>query len=105
MSHPSKQKGNRFEREIVELAIENGLDAQRAWGSNGKALGYTEDVDCLIHYGNHRKMRVQAKRRKALPEYLTPSVNVDLQVLRADRGQALAVIRLSDLLEILKEIK
>ena len=37
MSHPSKQKGNRFEREIVDKAKDRGLDAKRAWGSNGMA--------------------------------------------------------------------
>ena len=31
MSHPSKQKGNRFEREIVDKAKDRGLDAKRAW--------------------------------------------------------------------------
>ena len=49
-------------------------------------------------------MRVQAKRRKKLPEYIVPSVNVDLQVLREDRGEALALIRLNDLLQLLARL-
>lgn len=105
MSHPSKQKGNRFEREIVDMAKATGLDAQRAWGSNGKALGLTEDVDCVISYGDDQKLSVQAKRRKSLASYLKPAVHVDLQVFREDRGDTYALIRLKDLLEILAQCK
>lgn len=105
MSHPSKQKGNRFEREIVDMAKSVGLDAERAWGSNGKALGLTEDVDCVISYGDGEKLSVQAKRRKSLASYLKPAVHVDLQVFREDRGDTYALIRLKDLLEILALIK
>ena len=46
MASPSKQKGNAFEREIVNLAKEFGLKAVRAWGSNGQSLGLHEEVDC-----------------------------------------------------------
>lgn len=100
MSHPSKIKGNTFEREIVELAKQYGLDAQRAWGSNGRALGFTEEVDCVVD-----GLKVQAKRRKKIADYLIPSVNVDLHVFRQDRGEPLALIRFKDLLEILAKSK
>lgn len=105
MSHPSKQKGNRFEREIVDAAKAKGLEAERAWGSNGKALGLTEDVDCVVSYGNGQKLSVQAKRRKSLASYLKPAVHIDVQVFREDRGDTYALIRLQDLLEILASIK
>ena len=100
MSHPSKIKGNTFEREIVQQAKERGLDAQRAWGSNGRALGYTEEVDCLIE-----GQKVQAKRRKKIADYMKPCVHVDVQVIRGDREEALAVIRFSDYLDMLATIK
>ena len=38
MTHPSKIKGNTFERECVNKAKKAGLKAQRAYGSNGKML-------------------------------------------------------------------
>ena len=38
MSSPSKRKGNAFERELVNTAKDWGLEAQRAWGSNGQSL-------------------------------------------------------------------
>jgi len=105
MSHPSKQKGNRYEREVVDKAKEYGLDAERAWGSNGKAMGFTEDVDCVIRYGVDKEFLTQLKRRKAISSYLKPSVNVDAQIFREDRGESYALIRLNDLLELLASIK
>ena len=48
MTHPSKIKGNTFERECVNKAKERGLTAQRAYASNGMSLGLDEEVDALI---------------------------------------------------------
>ena len=39
MPNRSKQKGNRFERLVVEMTKDSGLAAKRAWGSNGEAMG------------------------------------------------------------------
>ena len=41
MSSKSKQKGNRFERECVEVAKDKDVRAIRAWGSAGRSLGLT----------------------------------------------------------------
>jgi hypothetical protein len=38
MAHPSKRKGNRFERELREAFREAGLRAERAYASNGESL-------------------------------------------------------------------
>ena len=48
MASKSKAKGNRFEYEIVDILNENGLEAKRAYASNGLSLGFTEDVDILV---------------------------------------------------------
>ena len=48
MASPSKAKGNRFEREIVNKMTSLGIKAKRAWGSNGASLGMHEEVDVLI---------------------------------------------------------
>ena len=34
MAHPSKVKGNKFERDIVNKAKEFGLESKRAYASN-----------------------------------------------------------------------
>ena len=92
MAHPRKQKGNRFEREIVRLCEIWDIFCKRAWGSNGEALGMHAEVDCLI--GDDYK--VQAKVRKRLPAYLIPSEEVDAVVFKQDRGEVLMLVRFED---------
>ena len=68
MPHPSKRKGTRFEREIVQAARDAGLRAERAWGSNGQSLRTDKgkrcrsNTDILIEGA----IKVQAKRRKRI---------------------------------------
>lgn len=104
MSSPSKTKGNNYEREIVKLAKQADLESERAYASNGKSLGYSEDVDLIIKTIT-KVYKVQAKRRKTLPSYLQPSESVDFTVFRQDRGETLALIRLTDLLELIKGLQ
>ena len=92
MTHPSKQKGNRFERMIVDKAKSYNIDGERAWGSNGRSLGMHEEVDVLIE----DDFRVQAKVRKKLPAYLIPSEDVDAVVFKQDRGEVLMLVRFED---------
>ena len=92
MAHPSKLKGNRFEKEIVDKAKDTGIeDSKRAWGSNGMALGEHPEVDCLID-----GYKIQAKVRKKLPAYLIPSKEVDAVVFKQDRGEILMLVRYED---------
>ena len=97
MTHPSKVKGNSFEYELVSVAKEHGLAAQRAFGSNGRALGLTEDVDCLI-----AGKKIQAKRRKKVAKWLIPEDTVDCVATRPDRGDILIVMKYETYLEMLK---
>ena len=97
MPSPSKQKGNRFEREIVNKAIQSGLTAKRAWGSNGASLGMHEEVDLVI--GKDPEIKIQAKCRKSLASFLQPSEHVDAVVCKQDRGETLVILRLEDWLE------
>lgn len=101
---PSKNKirGNAFEYEIVELAEAAGLEAQRAWGSDGRSLGETADVDVRV-----AGLRCQAKRRKEFPkwfkEVILPDDTVDFQAIREDRGKpGFVVIRIDYFLRLLK---
>ena len=92
MSNPSKNKGNRFEREIVKAVELHEVKCVRAWGSNGKALGCHEEVDILID----DEIKVQAKVRKALQNWIRPSENVDVQIIKEDRGKIYVVQELND---------
>ena len=92
MPNKSKAKGNRFEREIVECCQAHDVPAVRAWGSNGRSIGMHEEVDVLIN----DEVRVQAKVRAKLPKYIIPTDEVDIQVIKQDRGKLLVVMDFDD---------
>jgi Holliday junction resolvase len=94
MPSPSKAKGNRFEREIVNKLTSLGIQAKRAWGSNGASLGMHEEVDVLI--GD--SFKIQAKCRKKIASFLIPTEHVDAVVCKQDRGEILIIMRLDDVL-------
>lgn len=95
--HPSKNKGNVFERELVNLARDSGLRAKRAYASDGTSLGHTPEVDLLV-----AGFRIQAKRRKNLASFLVPSEEVDATAFRRDYGESLILMRYSDWLDLVK---
>lgn len=98
MAHPSKNKGNRFERLVVNITKDEGIPAKRAYGSNGQALGCHEEVDVLIN----NKIKVQCKTRKKIANWILPSEHVDIQVIKEDRGIPYAVLPYDDYLELIK---
>lgn len=100
MPSKSKAKGNRFERLIVEMTKDlfpDGIKIKRAWGSNGAAMGMHEEVDVLI--GDD--IKIQAKVRKAMGQWMIPNENVDCQVIKADREEPLIVMRYDEWCEML----
>ena len=95
MPSPSKAKGTRFEREIVNTVLSSGFKkCKRAWGSNGAALGMHEEVDVLM--GDNFK--IQAKCRKKIASFLIPTEHVDAVICKEDRGEMLIIMRLDDVL-------
>lgn len=97
MPSKSKAKGNRFERELVNKVKEYGLEAKRAYASNGLSLGKTEDVDLLIADKSY-----QAKCRKTIGELYKPNKNVFGQIFKEDRGETYVMLRFDDYLKLLK---
>ena len=97
MTHPSKRKGNNWERELVFHAQESGLPAERAYASNGRALGECDAVDVKID-----GKCVQAKRRAALPAYLQVPDGCDAVAFRQDRGEPMVLITLWEWLDLVK---
>jgi hypothetical protein len=112
MPSKSKSKGNRFERAIVDAIQQHvsGREAKRAWGSNGEALGMHAEVDLIFSekHGEGRAeawnktYKVQAKCRKNIAKFLKPSENVDMQIVKEDRGTTYAIIELNKLLELIQ---
>ena len=100
MSSKSKQKGNRFERECVEVAKDKDVRAIRAWGADGRALGLTSEVDILID-----KYKAQCKVRKRVAKWLKPSEEVDIQLVKEDRGQIYLIQRYDEWLEMVSVLQ
>ena len=98
MTSKNKRRGNDFERELVQAAQANGINAIRAWGSDGRALGMHAEVDLIIN-----GYRIQAKRRKQWPAWLVPNENVDVQAVRRDRGKPFIVMPLEMFLDLIKD--
>ena len=96
----SKAKGNAFEREITNAAKDIGLNAVRAYASDGRSLGKSSEVDVMIE-----GITVQAKRRKKVPDYISIPKDVDVVVVRGDRADALAIIPFEKLLQLIKDGK
>lgn len=96
MTHPSKQKGNRFEREVVALAQEYGLFAKRAYASNGESLGKSETIDVIVG-----ELDGGCKRRASLAKYLKPPKDADVNFIREDRGEIYAVMSARKLFELM----
>ena len=98
MSHPSKVKGTKFERDCVDAALaHNLLPSERAWGSDGHSKGWLEVVDMKIMQHTY-----QCKRRAKLPAIMIPEFGVCGRILRADNGKALVVIPYEDYLTLLE---
>ena len=105
MPSKSKAKGNRFERLVVDMTKgffkdslgNDTIRVKRAWGSNGAAMGQHEEVDILI--GDD--IKIQAKCRRAMGQWMIPNKNVDAQVIKADREDPLLVMKYDDWLEML----
>lgn len=98
MGHPSKNKGNGFERELVNQAKDSGLEAQRAFASNGEALGCHETVDLVVS-----GKRLQAKRRAKIASWLKVNEHQDALVVREDRGETYVVLTWWEYLDLIKQ--
>ena len=93
MPSKSKQKGNRFEYEVVDKLKARGMkDVKRAYGSNGLSLpGCAEDVDLLAD-----GVKIQCKVRKTTPKWLEIGT-CDMVVYKQDRGEIFVLQKLEDI--------
>ena len=109
MTHPSKRKGNGFEREVVNAFIERpGWTAERAYASNGKALGKDETVDVLATFfwdDFLLDLAIQCKRRKAVASWLECNQHQEAIVYRADGKPAYIAMPLSVFLDWVERVR
>ena len=100
MPNPSKIKGSKFERDCVNKAKELDLKAIRAWGSDGRSLGLSEDVDMILE-----NLHVQCKIRKKLAKWVLPPKSCNIAIVREDRGETYVTIEYGEFLSMLRTIK
>ncbi len=94
----SRQKGLRFERSIVNLLREHGLDAYRI-PLSGASNGFKSDVQIRLPAG---ELRLEAKSRGSGFKFLYDNLDQsDALVVKEDRGEALIILRLTDACRIL----
>jgi len=94
----SKRKGSNYERELVNEAKERGIAAERAYASNGRALGCSEEVDLLVN-----GCRVQAKRRKKIAKDLRVPDGADVVAFREDKGETYVLMKWCDFLDLVED--
>ena len=71
MPSANARRSKRHEREIVHVAEEAGITAERAWNSDGRSLGEHEECDVRLEAPGGSTWTAQAKRRKTVADYLT----------------------------------
>ncbi len=103
MTHPSKRKGNSFEREIVTLLQDFGLSADRTYVSGMiKPNGFNHDIWCPVRGVDWKiecKHWANGVGGKTLHRLLT---NVHAIIHRCDRQEPLVTLRFTDFLKLTK---
>ena len=100
MANKQKQKGNRFEYQVRDTFIDNGIECVRSYGSDGRSLGLDKEVDLLVKHKG-KQYTVQCKVRKKISSFIKPSDDIYTQIIKEDRGDTICVIRLQDFIELL----
>ena len=90
----SKNKGSRFERLIVKTCELHDIPARRAYASDGRALGCHSEVDVLIN--DDIKVTVEDVE-------LVVKENVDVQIVKQDRGATMVIMEINDFLLMYKK--
>ena len=102
MPNPSRQKGDRLEREIVQLFQRHNILAKRT-PMSGAIAGWEGDV--IIKIGD-KSERIECKRRKAgfgtIYRWLAGNY---LLAIRDDQTEPLIVMRAADFVQIVAELK
>ena len=94
----NKIKGFNYERELVKRAEKFGVEAKRAWGSNGESLGEDATVDVMIG-----EFRVQAKRMAKMAAKYRLNIHQDSVVFREDGSPSKSqiIMRYDDFLKLM----
>lgn len=98
MGNTNRRRGHDFERELVNIAEEEGFQTQRAYNSQGSSLGEVEECDVKID-----GWRIDCKRRKSIAQYLSIPEGVEVKAIREDYGDPLVLMSFDQFLELIDE--
>lgn len=102
MGKPSRDKGSRYERELVQDFAAFGLRSRRV-PLSGATEYAKNDVEVVAGYDGKTVFSGEAKRRKALPKFFTEALDgADFAAFRQDHGETLIVLRLKTFAELLQ---
>jgi len=101
MPNRSKEKGARFEREVLALLLASGIDAEKV-PLSGAVLGgsFEGDIIALVR-GVKRKLECK-RRARGCSTYYGYMQNAWAVCMRDDRSEPLMMMRLADFIELLK---
>ena len=98
MPSKSKIKGNTFERKIVNFFKAISISCRRAWGSDGRAMGFTEGVDGTLN----DEYKWQAKCKNKISPFYIPNEEVDFQIFKGDRTDTFVTMKIETLADMIQ---
>ena len=102
MGKASRDKGARYEVELINAFKEYGLQAQRVPLSGATDFA-KNDVQVVAGFDGATMFSGEAKRRKQLPQFFTSALDgADFAAFRQDRGETLIVLRLETFAQLLQ---
>ena len=102
MGKASRDKGARYERELVHDFTGYGLKARRV-PLSGATEYAKNDVEVEAGFAPNPVFSGEAKRRKSLPKFFTEALDgADFAAFRQDNGETLIVLRLKTFAELLQ---
>ena len=87
-------------KKIPMIYVINVTKSIRAYASNGMSLGEAEDVDIKIE-----SLKGQCKRRKRIAKWIKPSTQVNIQIVKEDRGEVFVIQNYEEWLEMVKSLQ
>ena len=102
MGKMSRDKGAKYERELVNAFKDLGLSAQRVplSGATNYAKG---DVEVTAGFDGKTIFVGECKRRKNLPEWIVNALGENhFMAMRCDKGETLVMLRLGTFAELLQ---
>lgn len=103
----SRDKGSRYERELVTWFLLAGIHAERVPDSGASGYnGAKHDIDAYCWGRDEAPLILEAKRRKSLPKFITDLMaNNECVVMREDNGKNLFVLDEAAMLRFLRAVK